>query len=284
MMSRSPSWISAPDQRIVAGGVDRVAESGDRLDEPAVEEGVLGGGGRDVGRIVARRVLGTEVQDDSDLGVGHPVTQPLDGQAVTEEQVVGGGEAVGDRSPAGRHEPRGVAEVARAVRLVERRPVLDAVAEGGGHDVGVLGEVERRRPLRPAALVLEHLRQVPVIQRDVRFDAGGEQLVDETVVEVECLPERRRRDRRGSPAATRSRSGRRRVRARSSVPRRWRRARGGRRRRRRCCRRGSPREPCRSGPRCSRRDRPDHLRSGTTTSPPPTRTLTGSAEVPVRTP
>ena len=72
--------------------------------------------------------------------------------------------------------------------------MLDPIAEGGGHDVGVLGEVVRRRPLRPAALVLQHLGQVPVVQRDVRLDPGGEQLVDEPVVEVEA--------RRGDVTAT----------------------------------------------------------------------------------
>ena len=74
--------------------------------------------------------------------------------------------------------------------------MLDAVAEGRGHDVGVLGEVVRRRPLRPATVVLERLGQVPVVQRHVRVDAGGEQLIDEPVVEVEARPARRRRDRR----------------------------------------------------------------------------------------
>ena len=257
---------------VVAGVVDRIAEAGDRLGEPAVVQGVLGGRGGDVGRVVARRVHRVEVQDDADLGVGDPGAQPLDGEAVTEEQVVGGGEAVGDGRAPGRHEPGDVAEVARAVRLVERRPVLDPVAEGRGHDVGVLGEVVRRRPLRPAALVLERLGQVPVVERHVRLDSGGEQLVDEPVVEVEAggsdvtaavgdHPRPRDREPVGAEAE---------LAHQPDVG--CRRARGARRRRRRCCRRGSPRGPCRSGPRCSRRGPPGRPRSGTTTSPRPTRT------------
>ena len=43
------------------------------------------------------------------------------------------------------------------------------------------------RPVEPAAVVLERLRQVPVVERDHRLDAGREQLVDEPVVEREPL-------------------------------------------------------------------------------------------------
>ena len=43
----------------------------------------------------------------------------------------------------------------------------------------------------PSTGVLERLRKIPVVQRDDRFDAGGEQLVDERAVEVETRGVRR---------------------------------------------------------------------------------------------
>ena len=63
--------------------------------------------------------------------------------------------------------------------------MLDAVAESSRNGLHVLGEGPDRRPVGPAAAILERLRQVPVVERHERLDAGGEQLVDEPVVEVE---------------------------------------------------------------------------------------------------
>src|SRR5674476_287496 len=80
-----------------------------------------------------------------------------------------------------------VAEVGRAPRLVESRPDLHAVAE----HLGSLGRVVREAvggvARRPAARVLERLREVPVVERDDRVDAGVAELVDEAGVEVEAL-------------------------------------------------------------------------------------------------
>ena len=86
---------------------------------------------------------------------------------------------------AGRHPAFQVADPGRAERLVEGRPVLDPVAEALGDDGGVRGEVLGGVARRPAAPVLERLRQVPVVERDERGDAGLQQAVDQPVVEVE---------------------------------------------------------------------------------------------------
>ncbi len=83
--------------------------------------------------------------------------------------------------------PRGVAEERRAPRLVQRRPVGDPVGEAFVDGGGVVGEAQRGVTGRPAAGVLERLRQVPVVQRDPRADAGTEQLVDEPLVEPEAV-------------------------------------------------------------------------------------------------
>ncbi len=86
-----------------------------------------------------------------------------------------------------RHLALQMADPGRAQRLVQGGPHLDAVPEPLGDDTGVRGERERGVALRPAAPVLEHLRQVPVVEGDGGSDAGREQRVDQPVVEVEPL-------------------------------------------------------------------------------------------------
>ena len=61
----------------------------------------------------------------------------------------------------------------------------DAIAEFPGHISGVVSERLGRITRLPAAFVLEGLRQVPVIERGERRDARLQQLIDQTVVEVE---------------------------------------------------------------------------------------------------
>src|ERR1035437_2393595 len=70
-----------------------------------------------------------------------------------------------------------------APRLVQRDPVGDPVAEGPGHVAGVRREMLRGFPCRPAAAVLQGLRQIPVIEGGVRGDFRLEQSVDEAIVE-----------------------------------------------------------------------------------------------------
>src|SRR5262245_65755357 len=70
-------------------------------------------------------------------------------------------------------------------RLVVRDPVPDAVAEAAHDGLRVLGAGLRGRARRPAARVLEHLRRVPVEEGRERLDLVREQLVDQTIVEVE---------------------------------------------------------------------------------------------------
>ena len=160
------------------------------------------------------------------------------------------------RRAAGRVLAPGVPDPRDDPRLVVRDPVLDAVAEPLGDDLGVLDERLGGRARRPAARVLERLRRVPVEERRERLDAVREQLVDEPVVEVEARLVHAAAARPAGRAATRSRSGTRRARARASA--RCRRGSGGRSRTRsRRCRRSAPcRASRRSGPRRSRRGRP----------------------------
>jgi hypothetical protein len=76
-----------------------------------------------------------------------------------------------------------VADPGRAQRLVERRPVLDAVAERLRDHGRVLAETFRRLALGPAAPVLLGLREVPVVEGGVGRDARFQQRVHQPVVE-----------------------------------------------------------------------------------------------------
>jgi hypothetical protein len=49
-----------------------------------------------------------------------------------------------------------------------RRPVVDEVAEPVEDELRVLGEAQRDVARRPAALVLERLREIPVVERHER--------------------------------------------------------------------------------------------------------------------
>ena len=88
--------------------------------------------------------------------------------------------------PPGRVLAGAVAEEPRDVGLVDRHPVRHAVGEALADDRGVVREPVDGGPVQPAAVVLERLRQVPVVERDHRLDARLEQAVDEAVVEVEA--------------------------------------------------------------------------------------------------
>ena len=80
----------------------------------------------------------------------------------------------------------GIAEQRGAERLVEGGPVLDAVTERRVGGLGVVGEPQGGVAVRPAALLLECLREVPVVEGEPGQDAGVEELVDEAAVEVEA--------------------------------------------------------------------------------------------------
>ena len=72
------------------------------------------------------------------------------------------------------------------VRLVLRDPVRHPIAEPLGNDLGVVAERLGSLAHGPAAGVLEGKRQVPMVERDVRLDLALEELVHESVVEVEA--------------------------------------------------------------------------------------------------
>ena len=73
-------------------------------------------------------------------------------------------------------------------RLVERDPVLDAVAEASEAKRRILDEGARGRLRKPAVVLdLQHERQIPVVERDHRVDSVRYQLVNQHRVEAHAL-------------------------------------------------------------------------------------------------
>jgi hypothetical protein len=69
-----------------------------------------------------------------------------------------------------------------------RRPGRHAAAaQFAAHQVGVVGEAIGRLAVQPAALVLQVLGQIPVIERDEGLDAALAQAIDQALVEVDAL-------------------------------------------------------------------------------------------------
>lgn len=169
-----------------AGGgqhVLRIAAAQHRVEEEPVVDAVELAGRFAVGRGVAVRDGRGEVQGQREL-----VLRPGERarrQAVREQQVVGRDERrVVVLDARGVH-AAAVAEERGAERLVDRRPVAHAVAECAVDDRRVVGEPGSRVTLRPAAGVLQGLRQVPVVERQHRRDTVAQHLVDQPVVEGE---------------------------------------------------------------------------------------------------
>ena len=86
---------------------------------------------------------------------------------------------------AGRMAADAMAEQRVDIGLVEHRPMPHAVTEPLGDDPRVIGKFFRDVALQPAALVLQRLRQVPMIETKPRRNAARQQAIDQAVVEIE---------------------------------------------------------------------------------------------------
>ena len=160
-----------------------VPVAGQRVEPEPVLHGV-----DDVDRVRVGAGLGQhgdQVQDDPDRGVGAHVADPVGGQRPAQQQVVRRQERGGRLAATRCVDAAGVAQERRAPRLVVRRPDLHAVGQPLGDQAGVVGEAVRGVARRPAAGVLEGLREVPVVQRRQRLHAAREQRVDEALVVVQ---------------------------------------------------------------------------------------------------
>ena len=102
------------------------------------------------------------------------------------QQVVRGDRGLVGAAVAWRQHAVHVAAIGDDPRLVDRRPQRYAVVQRLGDDAEVVGEPMRDVRVEPAAAVVERGRQVPVVERGHRRDAGGEQLIDQALVEAQA--------------------------------------------------------------------------------------------------
>src|SRR3981189_3796047 len=84
-----------------------------------------------------------------------------------------------------RHVDPAMAYIHEGEELVDREEALDPVAELPRHAAGIVRKRLGGIAGLPSALVLQRLRQVPVVECRKRFDAGFEQRIDEAAGEVE---------------------------------------------------------------------------------------------------
>src|SRR5258708_23004709 len=80
---------------------------------------------------------------------------------------------------------RAVAEIGRAPGLIQRDPVGHAVTQPARYRLHIVGKRLSGTTVEPAAIVLQCLRQIPVIERRYRRDATLEQIVDQALVKVQ---------------------------------------------------------------------------------------------------
>ena len=212
----------------------------DRVEEPAVRGAVeLGAAAAtSAGESVAGYVcVRLSVMPTS--RAGRLAAEDLDRPAVREQQVMRRGDGVGVARAAGRVHAPAVAEPRGTHGSLCVTQRVDAVAEPPGDGLGVLGESLGGGARRPAALVLQRLRQVPVVERRRTARSRSRAARRRAGRRSRAPPRSPRRCPRAGCAATRSRSGTRRARARASAG--CRRHSGGRSRtRRRRCRRCAP--------------------------------------------
>ena len=113
--------------------------------------------------------------------------QHLHRPAVREQLMMGGLERAAEQREAGGVDTHCVAIGHVQQRFVHGGPGRDPVAQGGCGQTGVVGEALCRLADQPATVFHQVQRQIPVVERDERLDARGQQPVDQPVVEPETV-------------------------------------------------------------------------------------------------
>jgi hypothetical protein len=165
--------------------VGRIGTAEERVEKPAVVEGLQPPGGGAVLVAFRQRPGHGQVEGDPDPARSSRVPERTHDRAVGKERVMGCPEGARPVRRAGSLRAQRIAEERGHPRLVVRRPVVDEVSEAVEHVLGVLGETVDGLAGRPAAVVLERLRQIPVVQGHERRDLALTQPLDEAAVEVE---------------------------------------------------------------------------------------------------
>src|SRR5690606_36849868 len=112
---------------------------------------------------IGRRVVTFEVEHDTDLPVRTALANDWHSAAMRDEDVVRDLQRRWQMLQPGGMLAAFVAQNRHAPRLVEGRPVLDTVAKSADRHICIADKRVVRAPIRPAALVLQRLWQVPVV-------------------------------------------------------------------------------------------------------------------------
>src|SRR5438874_2814075 len=166
------------------GGI-RTAQQG--VEEPAIVVAVepLGRGGVLLG--LRRGASHGQVEGDPDPAGPPGGTELAHRDPVPQQRVVRGPHSGGPVPQARRLDALGVTEERGHPRLVVRDPVVDETVETVEHELRVLRVALDDVTVRPPALVLKSLRQIPVVDRRERNDPSLAQTFGEAPVEVEPL-------------------------------------------------------------------------------------------------
>jgi hypothetical protein len=163
--------------------------------QPEVQA-VQQGGGLDVGSRLGRRPRRRQALRNAHLRRRRRGPECLHRQPVRQQQVVHHRE-----QPEAEFEPRrvhaqGVPEHRMLEGFVVRDPARHPVTDPPHDELHDIGETLCGGAVQPTSLVLQRLRQIPVVQRRQRLDAAREQAVDQPFIEVQpgfvCRPSPRR--------------------------------------------------------------------------------------------
>ena len=102
-----------------------------------------------------------------------------------EQEMVGCGDGCVRLDPTGSVLAGAIPVIRNDVRLVDRGEVTDAISQPARDDGGVVREGMGGGAIGPPTGILKRLRKIPVVEGRVWSDAAGQQLVDETIVEVQ---------------------------------------------------------------------------------------------------
>ncbi len=110
-------------------------------------------------------------------------THGLHGFAVRQQHVMRGScELAEAQFVAGRVHALLMAEPDENRGLVEGHPMLHAIGQALDDHARIVRKPRRRITIEPAAAMIQRERQIPMKQRDVGLDVGGQQCVDQAIV------------------------------------------------------------------------------------------------------
>src|SRR5215210_3906945 len=127
-----------------------------------------------------------QVQRDAEPVFVPGGAHPLHRQAVAKQEMVGGREGGGAVFASRRVDAQSVAHPGGDPGLVQGDPEPYLVRQRLVDDARVICEAFARLPVRPAAPLLERLRQVPVVEGEHRFYGATSETFDQPSVEIQA--------------------------------------------------------------------------------------------------